>query len=140
MAATRGPAKLFRDGRVYDITWSTRGGEYEKKTGVRRPIQFLNADGTPAPLEAGPYLGDPGDAIQLFRTGGNGDLPDQVRAAGRRSAVAAGPSEFHPTRSRGPTRHGLAAFRPNYNHRMLSPRVSRLRTLGWHRRFPARRL
>jgi hypothetical protein len=48
-----GPAKLFRDGRVHDITWSTRGGEYEKKTGVRRPIQFLNADGTPAVLRPG---------------------------------------------------------------------------------------
>jgi hypothetical protein len=48
-----GPARLFRDGRVYDITWSTRGGDYEKKTGVRRPIQFLNPDGTPAPLRPG---------------------------------------------------------------------------------------
>jgi hypothetical protein len=48
-----GPARLFRDGRVYDITWSTRGGEYEKRTGVRRPIQFLNQDGTPAALRPG---------------------------------------------------------------------------------------
>jgi hypothetical protein len=48
-----GPAKLFRDGQVYDITWSTRAGEYEKRTGVRRPIQFLNADGAPAPLRPG---------------------------------------------------------------------------------------
>jgi hypothetical protein len=44
---------LFRDGRVYDISWSTRGGAYEKQTGLRRPIQFLNADGTPAVLRPG---------------------------------------------------------------------------------------
>lgn len=48
-----GLAKLFRDGRVYDITWSTRGGEYEKKTGLRRPIQFLNSEGQPVPLRPG---------------------------------------------------------------------------------------
>ncbi len=48
-----GLAKLFRDGRVYDIRWSTRGGAYEKRTGVRRPMQFLNVDGTPAPLRPG---------------------------------------------------------------------------------------
>jgi hypothetical protein len=48
-----GPAKLFRDGRVYDITWSTRGGEYEERTGFRRPIQFLGTDGTTAELRPG---------------------------------------------------------------------------------------
>jgi hypothetical protein len=48
-----GSAKLFRDGRLYEISWSTRGGDYEKKTGVRRPIQFLNADGSAAPLRPG---------------------------------------------------------------------------------------
>ena len=48
-----GPATLFRDGRLYDIRWSTRGGEYEKKTGVRRPVQFIDADGNPVPLRPG---------------------------------------------------------------------------------------
>jgi hypothetical protein len=48
-----GPAYLFRDGRSYPIRWSTRSGEYEKKTGFRRPIQWINADGSPAPLKPG---------------------------------------------------------------------------------------
>lgn len=48
-----GRAHLFRDGQVYEIRWSTRAGEYEQTTGLRRPIQFLNLDGTPAPLKPG---------------------------------------------------------------------------------------
>jgi hypothetical protein len=48
-----GYAYLFRDGRTYPIRWSTRSGEYERKTGFRRPIQFLNADGSPAALKPG---------------------------------------------------------------------------------------
>jgi hypothetical protein len=52
-AGNVGRAKLFRDGQVYSITWSTRGGEYEKETGLRKPIQFLNSDGTPASLKPG---------------------------------------------------------------------------------------
>jgi hypothetical protein len=48
-----GRAHLFRDGRMHEIRWSTRAGEYEQKTGLRRPIQFLSADGTPAPLKPG---------------------------------------------------------------------------------------
>jgi hypothetical protein len=35
-----GPAFLFRDGQGYEIRWSTRSGEYEKKTGLRRPIRW----------------------------------------------------------------------------------------------------
>jgi hypothetical protein len=49
----RGPAYLFRDGRVYSIEWSTRAGPYEKTTGLRRPIQFLHADGSAVPLKPG---------------------------------------------------------------------------------------
>jgi len=52
-AGNSGPAKLFRNGQVISITWSTRAGEYEKQTGVRKPIQFLNADGSPAALKPG---------------------------------------------------------------------------------------
>ncbi len=48
-----GPAYLFRDGRMYDIKWSTRAGEYERTTGLRRPIQFLEPDGSPAWLKPG---------------------------------------------------------------------------------------
>jgi hypothetical protein len=48
-----GPARLFRDGQVFPITWSTRAGAYEKHTGLRRPIQFLNLDGSPAALKPG---------------------------------------------------------------------------------------
>ncbi len=46
-------AILFRDGMKYNIKWSTKSGEYEQKTGQRRPIQFLNPDGSPAALKPG---------------------------------------------------------------------------------------
>ena len=48
-----GYAYLFRDGQMFPIKWSTRAGDYEKQTGYRRPIQFLNMDGTPAELRPG---------------------------------------------------------------------------------------
>jgi hypothetical protein len=48
-----GPAILFRDGMRYDIRWSTKAGSYEKNTGQRRPMQFLNPDGSPAQLKPG---------------------------------------------------------------------------------------
>lgn len=48
-----GYAYLFRDGEMFPIRWSTKSGEYEKKTGFRRPIQFVNQDGTPAALKPG---------------------------------------------------------------------------------------
>lgn len=48
-----GPAYLFRDGMKYDIRWSTKASEYEKRTGQRRPMSFLNVDGTPAALRPG---------------------------------------------------------------------------------------
>jgi Ni,Fe-hydrogenase III small subunit len=48
-----GPALLFRDGLKYEIRWSTKAGEYEKTTGERRPMQFLNPDGSPAELKPG---------------------------------------------------------------------------------------
>jgi hypothetical protein len=49
----QGPALLFRDGKKYEIKWSTKSGEYEKKSGERRPMQFLNPDGSPAQLKPG---------------------------------------------------------------------------------------
>ena len=48
-----GPARLFRNGQVFSITWSTQGDEYEDQTGLRRPIRFLNPDGSPAALSPG---------------------------------------------------------------------------------------
>jgi hypothetical protein len=48
-----GPAFLFRDGQGYEIRWSTRSGEYEKKTGFRRPIRWVDKDGAPVPLRPG---------------------------------------------------------------------------------------
>lgn len=48
-----GYAFLFRDGKKYDIRWSTKSGEYEKQTGQRRPMQFVNSDGSPAALKPG---------------------------------------------------------------------------------------
>ena len=48
-----GRAILFRDGKKYDIKWSTKAGEFEKNTGERRPMQFVNPDGTPAQLKPG---------------------------------------------------------------------------------------
>ena len=48
-----GDAYLFRDGRLFPINWSTKADTYEKKTGLRRPIQFLNDDGSPAALKPG---------------------------------------------------------------------------------------
>ena len=49
----KGYAYLFRDGLEYPIQWSTLSGEYEKKTGFRRPIQWINPDGSLAPLKPG---------------------------------------------------------------------------------------
>ena len=48
-----GPAILFRDGMRYDIQWSTRSTAYEKKSGIRAPMRFVNADGSLAPLRPG---------------------------------------------------------------------------------------
>ena len=48
-----GYAYLFRDGQMFPIKWSTRAGDYEKQTGLRRPIQFLNGDGSRASLKPG---------------------------------------------------------------------------------------
>jgi hypothetical protein len=47
------PAMLFRDGMMHQIQWSTISGDYEQRTGLRRPIQFVNLDGTPAALKPG---------------------------------------------------------------------------------------
>lgn len=48
-----GFAVLFRDGMKHDIRWSMKAREYEKETGLPRPIYFVDADGNPAPLKPG---------------------------------------------------------------------------------------
>ena len=49
----RGKAVIFRDGQRFDAFWSTIGGEYEKTTGKRRPLRFVDANGNPFALKPG---------------------------------------------------------------------------------------
>ena len=49
----QGKAYLFRDGRMYEIKWSTVATEYQQNTGRGQPMRFLNMDGTPAALKPG---------------------------------------------------------------------------------------
>jgi len=49
----QGKAFVFRDGQVFDAKWSTRAGEYEQKTGLRRPIALLDNEGDPFALRLG---------------------------------------------------------------------------------------
>lgn len=44
---------LFRDGMKYDIRWSTKARDYEKKSGQARPIYFVDANGNQVPLKPG---------------------------------------------------------------------------------------
>lgn len=39
-----GYALLFRDGKKYDIFWSTQLSAEEERTGRRKPVKFINAD------------------------------------------------------------------------------------------------
>lgn len=49
-----GDALLFRDGKMYNIRWSTVATDEEFETGRRHPIRFLNLDDrTPFPLKPG---------------------------------------------------------------------------------------
>jgi hypothetical protein len=48
-----GDALLFRDGQEFKIKWSTRSGEYEQATGLRRPIAFVDESGNPIALKPG---------------------------------------------------------------------------------------
>ncbi len=47
------PALLFRDGKMYEIYWTTANSDYEKQTGLVRPIRFIDAQGNPFPLKPG---------------------------------------------------------------------------------------
>lgn len=46
-------AYLFRDGQAFRIFWSTENREWEKKTGMVRPMHFVDAQGNPVPLRPG---------------------------------------------------------------------------------------
>jgi hypothetical protein len=49
----QGDAYLFRDGKMYEIKWSTVATEFQKETGRGQPMRFLNPDGTLASLKPG---------------------------------------------------------------------------------------
>ena len=50
---TRNKTYIFRDGKVYPMYWNTFSGEYEKKTGLLRPLRFADVKGNPFPLKPG---------------------------------------------------------------------------------------
>ena len=50
---TRAPALLFRDGKMYEIFWTTGNEAYERTTGRFRPIRFVDRQGNPIPLRPG---------------------------------------------------------------------------------------
>lgn len=53
--SNRPPTKalLFRDGEIHEIFWTTQFGEYEKETGLLRPIRFVDTEGNPIPMKPG---------------------------------------------------------------------------------------
>ena len=53
MYISRMPALLFRDGKMYEIFWTTANADFEKTTGHVRPIRFVDAQGNPFPLKPG---------------------------------------------------------------------------------------
>lgn len=52
-AGQKGLAYLFRDGQVFRIQWSTLNREWEKETGLLRPIYFVDSYNNPIPLHPG---------------------------------------------------------------------------------------
>ena len=50
---TKNKAYLFRNGKMYPILWSTVSGDYEKKSGLMRPLRFEDGQGAPFPLKPG---------------------------------------------------------------------------------------
>jgi hypothetical protein len=47
------PAYLFRDGQAFRVFWSTENREWEKKTGLVRPMHFVDAQNRLAALRPG---------------------------------------------------------------------------------------
>ena len=52
-AGEKGKAIIFRDGQMFQATWSTVAGAYEQSTGLRRPLRFEDANGNPFALKPG---------------------------------------------------------------------------------------
>jgi hypothetical protein len=46
-------AYLFRDGQMFKIRWSTENRDWEKRTGLVRPMHFLDSQGNLVPLHPG---------------------------------------------------------------------------------------
>jgi hypothetical protein len=46
-------AMLFRDGQAFEIFWTSKYGDYEKETGLLRPIRYVDANGDPVALKNG---------------------------------------------------------------------------------------
>jgi hypothetical protein len=44
---------LFRDGQAHKIYWSTENRDWEKKSGLVRPMHFVDAQGDPVALHPG---------------------------------------------------------------------------------------
>ncbi len=49
----KGWAYLFRDGQAFKVQWSTLSREWEKTTGLTRPIHFMDAQNNLIPLHPG---------------------------------------------------------------------------------------
>ena len=50
---TGNKAYLLRDGKMYPILWNTMNGDYEKDSGLLRPIRYTDLDGNPISLKPG---------------------------------------------------------------------------------------
>lgn len=50
---TRSPALLFRNGKMYEVFWTTGNEAYERVTGRFRPLRFVDRQGNPIPLHPG---------------------------------------------------------------------------------------
>ena len=47
------PALLFRDGKMFEIYWTSQDQEYYQKTGKVRMMRFVDGQGNPVPLKPG---------------------------------------------------------------------------------------
>ena len=47
------PALIFRDGKLYNATWTTISEQFEQESGRMRPIRFLDEDGNNFRLKPG---------------------------------------------------------------------------------------
>ncbi len=72
-AGTAGRAIVIRNGRIYEnLRWSMIGEEYERQTGMTRPVRLRYPDGTPFPLAPGHtwfHVVTPASGIQPLENG-----------------------------------------------------------------------